>query len=137
MPADQQVAPEDPSTNQSEFPAFEVFTKKFADVTRVVGGDINRHAPLYMLGFGAATIIAAFASHVDGSMFTFTPAEFITLVIAGLIMICLGGTLIGLRLRSEAQVKVARSEQAQELLPRPPLIPGATLVTQRGDPDDN
>jgi hypothetical protein len=123
------VAMERPTTTQPDFAAFEAFTKKFVDATRVVGGDINRHAPVYVAVFGAGTILAAFFSHIEGSAFHFTPSEFITLVIAGLLMICLGAALIGVRVRSEAQVEVAQSEQAQELLkPRAPLVPGATIT---------
>ena len=123
--------PEQPNAQLLALAAF----KTFLETTRVVGGDINRHAATYMGAFGAALILIGLGMQVDfsGVEFTLTSSEFIALVVAGLIMICLGAGLIAFRLRAVERTEVAYGEQAKEILARDPLIPGSTLRDKVGD----
>jgi len=109
--------------------AFEAFRTSMLDTTRLLGKDLNRHAPTYMGAFGAAIIavVLIMQIHVVGVDYDLTPSEFIAVVIAGLVMICLGAALIALRLQTFERTEVAYGEQAKEILIQDPLVPGATL----------
>ena len=98
---------------------------------------MNRHAPTYMGAFGAAIIAVALFMQVDIAEldFTLTPAEFIVVVLSGLVMICLGAALVGIRVRSFERTEVAHGEQAKEILTRNPLMPGSTLQAKPAGPE--
>ena len=117
-----------------ELLAFEAFSKSVLQTTRSLGRDLNRHAPTYMGAFGAAIIVAVLIMQVDLAVdFALTSAEFIAVIVAGLIMVCLGAALVAIRLRSFERTEVAYGEQAKEILMGETLVPGSTLHTRMGE----
>jgi hypothetical protein len=134
---DQTDGPREPS---AELEAFAAFTKGTLQTTRSLGKDLNRHAPTYMGAFGAAIITAVLVMQAYPSDFGLSSAEFITIVAAGLIMVCLGAALVAFRLRSFERTEVAYGEQAKDILVGETLVPGSTLLaktpnTTQADPN--
>jgi hypothetical protein len=124
VPADDQVT----SKPSPELVAFEAFAKRVFQTTQALGKDLNRHAPTYVGGFGAAIIVTALVMQIDfGVRFFLSSAEFIAVIVAGLVMLCLSAALVAFRLRSFERTEVAYGEQAKEILVGETLVPGSTL----------